>query len=189
MPRKELDALVRSALILAVGAGTLACGPDTREGTLRTLRVEGHAGIVTVEGRERFSDGEWRKHGTFVFRDDRGEVTATGSYENGLETGAWQETRPDGSKGRGSFAAGSRSGEWRYFHSNGAAQDSGAYDRGLRVGLWISRRPDGTLLREAEYREGELNGEVVWYGTDGQTWEPERSGIYEDGEKVAPLVR
>lgn len=189
MPRQELDALVRAALILAVGAGTLACAPDTREGTLRRLREEGRAGIVTVEGRERFSDGEWRKHGSFVFRDDRGEVTTTGSYENGLETGPWSETYEDGSKGRGNYADGSRTGEWKTFHPNGAEQDSGAYDRGLRTGPWISRRPDGTLLREARYREGELNGEVVWYGPDGRTWEPQRSGIYEDGEKVAPLDR
>ena len=189
MSRQELDALVRAALILAAGVGALSCGPDTREGTLRRLRDEGHAGIVTVEGRERFSDGEWRKHGEFVFRDDHGEVTATGFYENGLETGAWQETYEDGSKGRGNYLAGSRAGEWKTFHSNGALQDSGAYDRGLRTGHWISRRPDGTLLREADYREGKLNGEVIRYGPDGRTPEPERSGIYEDGEKVAPLDR
>lgn len=189
MPRQELDALVRAALILAAGLGALSCGPDTREGTLRRLREEGHAGIVTVEGRERFSAGEWRKHGAFVFRDDRGELTASGSYEDGLETGAWSETYEDGSRGRGNYAAGSRTGEWNTFHSNGAPQDSGVYERGLRTGLWVSRRADGTLLREARYREGQLHGEVVWYGLDGRTWEPRRSGIYEAGEKVAPLDR
>ncbi|MEE2940530.1 MAG: hypothetical protein VX460_09115 [Planctomycetota bacterium] len=189
MPRQEPDALVRAALILAAGVGALGCGPDTREGTLRRLREEGRAGIVTVEGRERFSDGEWRKHGEFVFRDDRGEVTATGSYADGLETGAWMETYEDGSKGRGNYAAGSRTGEWRTFHSNGSPQDSGVYDRGLRTGLWISKRPDETLLREAEYREGRLNGEVAWYGPDGLTLERRRSGVYRDGEKVAPLDR
>ncbi|MEC8512421.1 MAG: hypothetical protein VX015_09770 [Planctomycetota bacterium] len=189
MPRQELDALVRTALILAMGVGALSCGPETREGTLRRLREEGHAGIVTVEGRERFSDGEWRKHGEFVFRNDQGEVTATGSYADGLETGAWSETYEDGSKGRGNYAAGSRTGEWNTFHPNGARQDSGAYDRGLRTGPWVSRRADGTLLREAAYREGKLNGEVIWYGQDGRAHEAERSGLYQDGEKVAPLDR
>ena len=189
MPRQELDALVRASLILAASASALSCGPDTREGTLRRLREEGRAGIVTVEGRERFSDGQWRKHGTFVFRDERGEVIASGSYDDGLETGAWSETYEDGSRGRGHYAAGSRTGEWNTFHSNGAHQDNGVYDRGLRTGLWVSRRPDETLLREAEYREGKLHGEVVFYGLDGLTWEPEGSGVYEDGEKVAPLDR
>lgn len=189
MSRHALDALVLAALIATLGLASLACGPDVPEGTVREMRVEGRAGIVTVEGTERYADGEWRKHGTFVFRDDRGDEIATGSYSNGLETGDWTETYEDGSTGRGNYAEGSRTGEWNTFHSNGSLQDRGNYDRGLRTGRWVSFRADRTRLREAEYRGGELNGEVVYYGPDGRTWEPERSGVYKGGKKVADLDR
>lgn len=187
MPRSAPDALVRAVLTACLALA--ACGPDTAEGTQRPLRVEGRAGIVTVEGTERYTDGAWRKHGPFVFRDDRGEVIAEGHYREGLETGAWKERYEDGSIGRGAYVEGSRQGEWQTFHPDGSLQDKGTYDRGLRTGEWVSYRSDRTLLRVATYREGRMNGPVTVYGPDGRTPVFEESGVYEDGERVAPPPR
>ena len=180
-----------ATLTLAAGllAGLAGCSGDAvPEGTTRPLSQVGRNGIVTAEGLERYEDGEWVKHGNFVFRDDRGEVISTGAYRGGLETGPWSQVYEDGSRGEGDFLEGRRTGPWRTFHPNGAAQDQGVYEDGLREGQWVSRRRDGTLLRQATYREGELNGPVTYYGADGTTVDPARTGIYRDGELVTPTA-
>ncbi|QDV06831.1 MORN repeat variant [Planctomycetes bacterium Poly30] len=160
------------------------CGPSHEEGEIRTLRKEGRAGLVSVEGRERFVDGEWQKHGEFVFFDDGGEEIARGFYENGLEQGDWTQSYEDGCRGVGAFEKGQRSGPWQTFHRNGKLQDQGVYEDGLRTGTWVSYRDDGTKLREAEYSAGKLNGRVTYFKKDGRTIEPARSGVYEDGEQI-----
>lgn len=188
MPGRAPDAVVRAAaltsLALVGAAGAfLACGPSAREGETRPLVREGRAGIVTLEGAEVFSDGEWRKHGEFVFRDDRGEEIGRGRYVKGREEGPWTQRFEDGSYGEGEFSDGTRVGEWRYFHRNEALQDVGRYDRGFRTGTWRSFRSDGTKLRVAEYLEGELHGQVTWYLPDGETIDRSKSGEYRKGER------
>ncbi len=187
VPRIAAVALMLAALI---GAGaTLGCGAsdDGTEGETRSLRKEGRAGILMIEGTERFHDGEWLKHGDFVFRDDRDEVISRGRYVDGFEDGPWTQTYEDGGKGQGSFTEGRRSGEWVTFHRNGSQQDKGRYVRGQRVGSWTSFRADKSLLRVAEYKAGKLEGLVVWYEADGKTVDTERSGTYRKGERSAPL--
>lgn len=170
-----------------LGAGLTACGPGAREGEVRPFEREGRAGIVLVEGEERFTDGEWVKHGFFTFRNEYGEVTSAGSYRNGLEDGIWDEVYDDGSTGRGPFRGGVRSGAWETRHPNGRIQDAGRYESGQRTGVWVSYRLDGTKLREAEYASGQENGRVHYYEADGKTVDEVRSGEYEDGERVRGL--
>lgn len=179
-------ALVAVALVAV--AALSGCKDDGgEEGATRPFRSEGRAGIVLVEGSERYSRGEWRKHGDFVFRDDRGDIVSRGAYVDGLEEGPWEQVYDDGATGRGSYVKGDRSGPWTTHHRNGQPQDVGSYERGMRVGLWVSRRDDGTLLREAEYAKGVLSGRVVWYGPDGSTIDFEKSGRYRRGKRTGPL--
>lgn len=185
MRRAALPSTRRGAILLALALGACA-GESAEEGATRPLTQEGPNGVLTAEGTERYEDGSWVKHGPFVFRDDRGEVVSTGSYEGGLEVGPWEQRYEDGSRGEGSFRAGRRSGPWRTFHPNGAAQDAGSYEDGLRVGEWTSHRADGTLLRRATYAEGQLEGPVTYFGPDGRTVDRERSGLYRAGERVGP---
>jgi len=180
------------ALLFAAvgGAGAIIgcnAGDAGTEGETRPLRKEGRAGIFMIEGTERFHDGEWLKHGDFVFRDDRDEVISRGRYVDGFEDGPWTQTYEGGAKGQGSFTEGRRSGEWITFHRNGSQQDKGRYERGQRVGSWTSFRADKSLLRVAEYKAGKLEGLVVWYEADGKTVDQERSGTYRKGERSAPL--
>lgn len=175
------------AVLLVVIATACGCGPSTAEGTTRDLEVKNRAGIVTVKGTERFTDGEWLKHGAFTFYGDRGEVLTTGQYKDGLESGTWTETYEDRCTGRGAYVEGLRSGPWQTFHAKGMPQDSGEYKRGLRTGLWLSYRRDGTKLREAEYRNGQENGRVVYFGPQGRLVNHELSGTYKDGERKKPL--
>ncbi len=165
----------RIVLAFGVSVFAVACGPTTPEGETRPMLREGRAGIVVLEGTEAFSDGEWRKHGDFIFRDDRGSEIARGSYIDGLEEGAWSQTLEDGSRAQGQMSKGSKTGEWRYLHANGTAQDVGHYDRGLRTGVWLSFRSDGTKLREGVYENGELKGEATFYLPDGKTVDRARS--------------
>ncbi|MEM9379089.1 MAG: hypothetical protein AAGB93_03995 [Planctomycetota bacterium] len=179
------------AAVVCAFLWTIPCagcgGDDGEEGATRPFQSEGRAGIVLVEGTERYSRGEWRKHGEFVFRDDRGEVVSRGAYVDGLEDGPWEQVYEDGAVGRGAYVKGERTGPWTTHHRNGQPQDVGSYERGMRAGLWVSRRDDGTLLREAEYVDGELGGRVAWYGPDGTTIDYERSGRYRRGKRVGPL--
>ena len=167
--------------------GLVACGPSAAEGEVRPFEREGRAGIMLVEGEERFTDGEWVKHGFFTFRNEYGEVTSAGSYRNGLEDGIWDQVYEDGSTGRGPFRGGVRSGQWKTMHPNGSLQDAGVYENGERTGAWVSYRLDGTKLREAEYENGQENGRVFYLEADGKTIDQERSGIFKDGERVGGL--
>ena len=165
----------------------IACGPRGEEGEVRPFEREGRAGIKLVEGEERFTDGEWVKHGFFTFRNEYGEVTSAGSYRNGLEDGIWDQVYEDGSTGRGPFRGGVRSGPWKTMHPNGSLQDAGSYEDGERTGVWVSYRLDGTKLREAEYANGQENGRVLYFEADGRAIDRARSGIFVDGERVGDL--
>ena len=170
-------------LVLLITGGLCGCfGSSVEEGATRPLRQFGRNGVLTAEGTERFEDGEWHKHGPFIFRDERGEEISRGSYAAGLETGRWTQIYEDGSRGEGEFQEGRRTGEWRTFFPGGAAQDSGRYKEGRRTGEWESRRQDGTLLRRAMYVDGVENGPVTYFLGDGRTVDRSRTGIYRDGE-------
>lgn len=184
----ELAARSAAALLAVLAcAGLPGCfGSSVEEGTQRPLSQRGKNNVLTAEGVEEFVDGEWRKHGPFTFRNERGEVISEGSYKMGLEDGPWIQTYADGARGKGSFVAGKRSGRWDTFFANGAPQDSGTYTDGRRSGQWTSRRSDGTLLRKATFVDGELNGPTTYFLPDGQSVDTARTGIYRDGELQAP---
>lgn len=206
MPWQEHDAVVHAALDLAttlkdhmkrfaitplgLALSTMAglamvlvtaCGPSFEEGTIRPLVKESRAGIVTLKGAERFTDGEWLKHGETIFYDDDGDEIARGHYLRGVEDGPWTQLYDDGCRGAGSFKEGLRDGPWETFHKNGVLQDTGSYEKHERIGNWVSYRPDGTPLRQGKYTSGKLNGQVTWYLKDGKSIDKNRSGVYEDG--------
>lgn len=146
------------------------------------------SGVTTLEGTEVCFDGEWKKHGEFLFRDGRsGEVTAQGAYDRGLENGPWIQILENHVRGEGSFRAGERHGTWTYTFENGRVQEQGSYEDGRRVGRWLAHRVDGSLFRDAMYAGGELNGEVRVFEKDGRTLDAEASGRFVDGERVGPL--
>ena len=164
MPPLARINLALACCVVILALSKVSCGPSTADGTTRPFSKTSRAGVVSVEGTEIFQDGEWVKHGAFVFYDDAGDEIARGSYKDGLEDGPWRITyEEDGATGVGSYLDGSRTGLWQTFHSNGKLQDTGEYERGLRTGLWISYKRDGTKLREARYEGGEVVGEPVWF--------------------------
>jgi len=181
------SAILRVPLGILLGSCLAACGPSEKDGDVRQVKIENRAKIITVKGAERFVDGEWQKFGPFFFYDDHGDVIASGSYKDGLESGPWNETYGDRCTGRGIYLEGFRSGPWQTFHAKGMPQDSGDYELGLRTGLWLSYRRNGTKLREAQYKEGQENGRVVYFGPEGRIVNHELSGTFEDGERKKPL--
>ncbi len=176
-----------SLLVVLAGAALSGCfGASDEEGAERALSQFGKNNVLTVEGTERFEDGAWRKHGRFIFRNERGDVISEGMYENGLEAGPWTQVYEDGARGEGSFLAGQRSGPWNTYFRSGAPQDSGSYEEGRRTGTWTSRREDGTLLRKAVFVDGKENGPVTYFLSDGQSIDRARTGIYRDGVLRTP---
>lgn len=187
MSARAARGLAALALIAVVALGVEACGAPPPEGATRKVRGESANGVV-VEGQETVFDGEWRKHGAFVYRDARTlDVVAQGAFDRGLENGPWTQVMEDGTRGEGPFVAGRRQGAWEYRYEGGALQERGSYDRGLREGRWVFYREDGTVYRDAEYSAGEKDGEVRVYREDGETLDPEPSGVYRRGEKIGPL--
>lgn len=186
--RLSARALAAVALGVALALGVDGCSPPPKEGATRQVRQENASGVVVLEGQETVFDGTWKKHGAFVFRDaGSGEVVARGAFDRGLENGPWTQVMEDGTVGEGPFEEGRRHGAWEYRYEGGELQERGSYDRGLRDGRWVFYREDETVYRDAEYAAGEKHGEVRVYAEDGETLDPEQSGVYERGEKVAPL--
>jgi len=180
MPRR----LKPSAALLPL---LLACGPS--EGISRELRKTYEDGVtVRVIGTEVLLDGEWVMEGAAVFFDPEGGKIAEGQYSAGLETGAWTRWLEDGTRTEGSFEAGKRTGTWTFWHAEGSRQEQGAYEGGLREGPWKRWYPGGALREENDYVAGKMHGQRRAYELDGSL-DRERSGLFEEGVRVAPLPR
>ena len=177
-PRRGGARQLAALLALALAA----CGPS--DVARRPLREEWPGGGLKCEGSEVRVGGRWVKDGPATFHRQDGSLAARGGYERGLESGAWSEWLEDGTRAEGAYLEGRREGPWVYWHPEGTRQEEGAYAAGLREGRWRWWYPDGSLRGEAEYAGGRMHGRVVEYRRDGSV-DPEASGTYVEGEKVA----
>jgi len=169
-------------LALLVLASLQGCGPP--EGERRSIEDEWREGVAKCEGDEVYSDDEWVKEGAFTHYDSDGKVSAKGAYQNGVETGAWEEWHEDGTHAVGRYVDGARDGPWTYNHEGGAKQEEGRYRAGRREGEWLWWYSDGRLRSKAMYAGGKLNGLTTNYRLDGSV-EEATSGQYEDGVRVS----
>ncbi len=69
-------------------------------------------------------------------------------------------------------------------HGNGAPKESTFFVDGLRDGPTTRWYADGTLRAEGVFERGEMVGDWIWYGPDGEV-DRARSGEYRDGERLA----
>ena len=69
-------------------------------------------------------------------------------------------------------------------HGNGAPKESTCFVDGLRDGPTLRWYADGQLRAEGLFERGEMVGEWIWYGPDGEV-DLARSGLYQDGELIA----
>ena len=77
---------------------------------------------------------------------------------------------------------------WNYYREDGTRSESVTYSDGKMQGpstTWLS---NGQKSKEGYYANGEREGPWVFWQEDG-TVNQERSGIYKDGKKIAPLPK
>ena len=112
--------------------------------------------------RERYSvDADGNRHGIHEVFAPNGTKTLSETLVHGHKDGPYREWREDG---RPFCALNYRNdvlhGLCRTFHDNGEPATTGNYDAGVRTGRWTETDAGGERTRIAEFRNGELHGQV-----------------------------
>ncbi|MGI9455019.1 MAG: toxin-antitoxin system YwqK family antitoxin [Aeoliella sp.] len=105
----------------------------------------------------RYSDESIKNHGPYREYYETGQVFLEGRYDRGEPTG-----------------------DWTYFHENGAEAKVVTFEGGLPSGSVEYRRGDGTLQAKREFTEGKRTGTWLVYNDTGE--DPIREEHYVDGK-------
>jgi antitoxin component YwqK of YwqJK toxin-antitoxin module len=114
---------------------------------------------------------------------DSGRIVAEGVLdESDVQQGEWKEFHPNGQiSAEGTYYNGVRVGAWKFFYINGAKFEEGKYDnKGRPIGKWMWYYDDGKVLRESSFHNGLQDGEFTEYADDGHVI---TKGAYLDGLK------
>lgn len=161
-------------------------GTPKKSGSYRAEQPEGiwrewyRSGMLRSEGgwRDGAPEGEWREW------HEGGELAGIGRYRAGREDGEWEIRYTDGTvKARHFYRDGVLEGTVEMRHASGALASRGEYRAGVRVGAWEFGREDGRPSAQGSFEEGRRVGEWTFWLPSGDVDE-ERSGRYEDGERV-----
>jgi antitoxin component YwqK of YwqJK toxin-antitoxin module len=146
---------------------------------------------------QKFIEGTYsngRQDGVWTYWYENGTKNRQVTYENGKPSGAWESYRADGTlEAKRSFKNGKREGEWTFYdetgqqplrvesYKNGKADGewkmwfpSGKLNRqmtfknGQRDGPALELREDGSKVTEGSYVDGQLDGTVTTWSTDGR---------------------
>lgn len=119
---------------------------------------------------------------------DSGRVVAEGILdEANLQQGNWKEFHPNGQlSAEGTYVNGVRVGAWKFYYMNGSKFEEGKYDqRGRPIGKWMWYYDDGKVLRESNFHQGLQDGDFVEYNETGGVI---TKGMYLDGLKEGKWV-
>jgi len=91
--------------------------------------------------------------------------------EDGSKEGDWKEYFLNGNlRAQGKYKDNKRIGEWVFYHINGNVEQKGSYnDNGHPDAYWQWFYADGMPLREENYYNGVLDGDVIEYSEEGDT--------------------
>jgi hypothetical protein len=130
-------------------------------------------------------DGVWVVDGRWTSWHDNGQVREVGEYSMGAEVGDWSWFEDNGQRvAVGTFVEGQREGAWTFWYSNGVKQMDARYEGGEGSGNWLLYYEDGSPWAEGSYVDGEISGYWTIWDEFGAV-NPERSGVYEHGERVS----
>lgn len=143
--------------------------------------------LIAQEKINQFnSSGE--RHGVWKKNYENGKLRYTGTFHNGKEVGEFKFYSENNSKYPTivrRFQSDGNS-EVFFFTENGVPESTGFMQGKLRVGKWKYFAKDGkTLISEENYKDGELDGEVITYYPDGK---PTEIFPYENG-KIHGLMK
>jgi len=140
-------------------------------------------GQLFVEGTYR----KGRQEGEWTYWHDNGTKSRQVNYKNGFPDGAWESYRADGTlEAKRAFKNGKRDGEWIVYDEKGEnPRRVEHYADGKADGVWKLWFPSGQLNRQVEFKSGKRDGKALEFREDGSKL---MEGNYTDGELDGTLT-
>jgi antitoxin component YwqK of YwqJK toxin-antitoxin module len=158
-----------------------------------TVRIERH---VTQD-----AEGNYYNHGLWTEWDEKGKLVGSGEYRYGKRQGRWLRWygQSDASMfngplykdfqppfvGEATFEDGVLNGTWKVFDSKNRKVSEWEFDHGDRNGKSVWYYPSGQKHREVDYRQGQIDGEVMEWGADYKLTSREK---YVEGRRLSAQV-
>jgi antitoxin component YwqK of YwqJK toxin-antitoxin module len=116
------------------------------------------------------------------FYNERGQKLSEGIIdEQGRKLGNWKDFYPTGElRATGTYADNLQSGTWTYYFRSGGVEQKGRFNRGRYQGIWNWYYPNGNIWREESYFNGREDGMFVEYDEQGNIL---AKGDYINGER------
>jgi len=103
-----------------------------------------------------------RKHGTWKYYYNTGELKSKGRYNNNRKDGKWIYYFLNGKvEQKGSYIKGKFDGKWIWYYENSQIEREENYDRGIENGLFVEYDEIGNIMLKGEYIDGEREG--FWF--------------------------
>jgi antitoxin component YwqK of YwqJK toxin-antitoxin module len=183
-------------------AGTATTPTEGSEEAVEVIRERHTNTAVKVERHvTQDAEGNYYNHGLWTEWDEKGRLVGSGEYRYGKRHGRW--LRWYGAKeapmltgslykdfqapfvAEATFDDGVLHGSWKVFDSKNRKVSEWEFDHGDRHGKSVWFYPTGQKRREVDYRQGQIDGEVLEWGPDNKLALREK---YVDGRRLAPQV-
>lgn len=87
-------------------------------------------------------------------------------------------------RGRGVIENGKLERAWIFTDENGQRLSEGLFRDGVREGPWVFFHPNGQMASRGGFKDGRRSGPWTFFDDNGVR-DPQRSGVYRAGERVA----
>jgi antitoxin component YwqK of YwqJK toxin-antitoxin module len=194
----DADAAEPAALTADQSAGSTADDAENNE-VIRerypnsAIKIERH---VTQD-----AEGNYYNHGLWSQWDEKGHLVGNGEYRYGKRQGRWVRQYAAGEApmlagtqykdfqppfiAEASFEDGQINGVWRVVDAKGRKISEWEFDHGERNGKSVWYYPNGQKRREVDYRQGDIDGEVLEFGFDNKVASRDK---YVEGRRLAMQV-
>ncbi len=147
------------------------------------------------------AEGNYYNHGLWTQWDEKGRLVGSGEYRYGKRHGRWLRWYGQNEASmlsgplykdfqqpfiaEATFEDGVLHGTWKVFDAKNRKVSEWEFDHGDRHGKSVWYYPTGQKHREVDYRQGQIDGEVMEWGPDYKLALREK---YVDGRRLAPQV-
>ncbi len=183
-------------------ATTDAPAEESADAGVEVIRERYPNSAVKVERHvTQDAEGNYYNHGLWTQWDEKGRLVGSGEYRYGKRHGRWLRWygQSDAPMLQGplykdfappfvaeaTFEDGVLNGTWKVFDSKNRKVSEWEFDHGDRQGKSVWYYPSSQKRREVDYRQGQIDGEVVEWGPDYKISLREK---YVDGRRLAPQV-
>jgi antitoxin component YwqK of YwqJK toxin-antitoxin module len=177
-------------------------GEDSGDGNVEVIRERNPNGSVKVERHvTQDAEGNYYNHGLWTQWDEKGRLVGSGEYRYGKRHGRWLRWYGPNEApmlqgplykdfqapfvAEATFEDGVMHGTWKVFDAKNRKVSEWEFDHGDRQGKSVWYYPNGQKRREVDYRQGQIDGEVLEWGQDYKLALREK---YVDGRRLAPQV-